>query len=170
MNAEAHAEVLVLNFTYEVLSVSSLKRALKLIFAGKAEVVENAPGLIRTPRYVFARPSIVRMLYFVQRPWQEVPLTKKNVLTRDNHTCQYCGMRDGRTMTIDHVIPKAMGGDFTWENLVTACKECNNRKNNRPPWDARMALRAKPKKPKLLPWSVFRKEIPSSWGPYLFHV
>ena len=58
------------------------------------------------------------MLYYIRRPMQKVALTKKNVLIRDDHMCQYCGMRGERLMTVDHVVPKSRGGPSTWENLV----------------------------------------------------
>ena len=88
-------------------------------------------------------PSIIRMLYYIRRPMQKVALTKKNVLIRDDHICQYCGLRGERLMTVDHVTPKSRGGPSTWENLVCACMRCNNRKNNRTPREANMSLKRK---------------------------
>lgn len=163
------SDVLLLNFTYEALNVTSLRRALKLLLAGKAEVVETSNGkLLRSTSREIPIPSIVRLRYFVTRPHLEVPLTRKNILLRNNYTCQYCGSKDSKSMTVDHVIPKSMGGKSTWENLVCACKTCNSRKRGRSPQQAQMKLLSRPKRPKLIPWRPFRKEVPETWLPYLF--
>jgi len=69
----------------------------------------------------FAMPSILRMLYYIKRPRHRVGLTKKNVLLRDHHVCQYCGFRGRSLMTVDHVEPKSRGGRSTWESRVAAC-------------------------------------------------
>ena len=130
------SEVLVLNFTYEALNVTSFQRAVKLIFAGKAEMLHGRERILASPTFEMRMPSIIRMLYYIRRPMQRVALTKKNVLIRDEHACQYCGTRGERLMTVDHVVPKSRGGDSTWENLVCACMRCNNRKNNRTPHEA----------------------------------
>ena len=127
------SEVLVLNSTYEALNVTTFQRAVKLIFAGKAEMLHGRERVLASPTFEMRMPSIIRMLYYIRRPMQKVALTKKNVLIRDDHTCQYCGGRGERMMTVDHVVPKSRGGDSTWENLVCACMRCDNRKNNRIP-------------------------------------
>lgn len=163
------SDVLLLNFTYEALNVTSLRRALKLLLAGKAEMVESANGkVVHSARLILSVPSIIRLRYFVARPHLEVPLTRKNILLRNNYTCQYCGSKDGKNMTVDHVIPKSLGGKSTWENLVAACKFCNAKKHSRSPQQAQMKLLSKPRKPKLIPWRPFRKEVPEVWLPFLF--
>ena len=103
------SDVLVLNFTYEALNVTSFQRAVKLIFAGKAEMLHGRERMLASPTYEMRMPSIIRMLYYIRRPMQKVALTKKNVLIRDDHICQYCGTRGERLMTVDHVIPKSRG-------------------------------------------------------------
>jgi 5-methylcytosine-specific restriction endonuclease McrA len=109
------------------------------------------------------------MLYYIRRPMQRVALTKKNVLIRDEHACQYCGTRGERLMTVDHIVPKSRGGDSTWENLVCACMRCNNRKNNRTPHEANMSLQRKPRQPKYIPWiQIKRNTLPDEWGKFLF--
>ena len=127
------SDVLVLNFTYEALNVTSFQRAVKMIFAGKAEMLAGGDRVLASTSYEMRMPSIIRMLYYIRRPMQKVALTKKNVLIRDDHVCQYCGVRGERLMTVDHITPKSRGGPSTWENLVCACMRCNNRKNNRTP-------------------------------------
>jgi 5-methylcytosine-specific restriction endonuclease McrA len=163
------SDVLLLNFTYEALNVTNLRRAIKLIFMGKAEIVETQNGkVVRSQSQMIPIPSIVRLRYVVKRPHLEVPLTRKNVLLRNNYTCQYCGSTERKNMTVDHIIPKSMGGKSTWENLVCACKECNARKRSRLPGEAQMKLLSRPRRPKLIPWRPFRKEVPESWLPFLF--
>ena len=162
-------EVLVLNFTYEALNITSFQRAVKLLFSGKAEIVHNRDRVLYSPSWEIKMPSIIRMLYYIKRPMQKVALTKKNVLLRDDYTCQYCNVRGERMMTVDHVVPRSKGGPSTWENLVCACMRCNNRKNNRSPSDANMTLKRKPKTPKYIPWiQVRRNTLPDEWHKFLF--
>lgn len=163
------SEVLLLNYTYEALHVTSLKRAIKLLVADKAEIVKTLDGKkVHSPTITLSVPTIIRLLYFVTRPHLEVSLTRKNILLRHNYTCQYCGIRDPKNMTVDHVVPKSMGGRTTWENLVSACKSCNSKKQGHFLHQAKMRLLSKPRKPKLIPWRPFRKEVPDAWLPFLF--
>lgn len=159
--------VLVLNSSYEFLNVATIKRAIKLIFKGKAEVVETRPDReISSATVHFKAPSIIRMQYYIVRPYKEVPLTRKNVLIRDNFTCQYCGKSGS---TVDHIIPKSRGGRETWENCVCACSFCNSRKNNRTPKEANMKLKREPRRPKYIPWILGKNGKDSSgWEKYLF--
>jgi 5-methylcytosine-specific restriction endonuclease McrA len=162
-------DVLVLNFTYEALNITSFQRAVKLLFAGKAELLHGRERIIASTSFEMRMPSVIRMLYYIRRPMQRVALTKKNILIRDDHSCQYCGLRGDRLMTVDHVVPKSKGGPSTWENLVCACMRCNNRKNNRSPHDANMSLKRKPRQPKYIPWiQIKRNTLPDEWGKFLF--
>jgi 5-methylcytosine-specific restriction endonuclease McrA len=162
-------DVLVLNATYEALNVTSLQRAVKLVFAGKAEVLHHNERLLRSATIEMRMPSIIRMLYYIRRPRQKVALTKKNVLLRDDYTCQYCGRKGEGQMTVDHVTPRSQGGPSTWENLACACIICNNRKNNRTPHDANMSLLRKPRTPKYIPWiQIKRHTVPGEWYKFLF--
>jgi 5-methylcytosine-specific restriction endonuclease McrA len=163
------SDVLVLNFSYEVLNVTSFQRAVKLLFAGKAEMLHGRERVLASPTVEMRMPSIIRMLYYIRRPAQKVALTKKNVLIRDDHTCQYCGSRGEKLMTVDHVVPRSRGGSSTWENLVCACMRCNNRKNNRTPQEANMTMLRKPRHPKYIPWiQIKRNTLPDEWGKFLF--
>jgi 5-methylcytosine-specific restriction endonuclease McrA len=129
----------VLNASYEPLSIITAKRALILIFEGKAEVVEEHPYLVvRSVKTSHKVPIMVALKKFVKcrKIFQsKASLTQKNLFTRDNHTCQYCGrhknkLRSFEFLTRDHVHPEYLGGKSTWENLVTACSTCNNKKAN----------------------------------------
>ncbi|MGE0493812.1 MAG: HNH endonuclease [Vulcanimicrobiota bacterium] len=162
-----NSSVLVLNASYEYLNVTSLQRAVKLLYKEKAELVETVQGqVIGSVRRQFGMPSIIRMLYYIRRPFKEVPLTRKNILVRDQHVCQYCG-RNGDT--VDHVRPRSRGGPNTWTNCVCACAECNRKKNNRTPDEAGMRLARKPRKPSHLPWVRMKQSSAHhSWARYLF--
>jgi 5-methylcytosine-specific restriction endonuclease McrA len=144
-----------------------LERAVKLLYKGKAEVVEAvADRQIGTSSYRMQMPSIIRMLYYIVRPHKEVPMTKKNILLRDDHTCQYCG-RSGDT--IDHVVPRSRAGQSSWENCVCACSMCNTRKNSRTPDEANMHLLRKPRKPAFIPWILIKRDANKvGWARYLF--
>ncbi|MFO7695630.1 MAG: HNH endonuclease [Anaerolineae bacterium] len=141
--------VLLLNATYEPLSVVSLRRAVVLLLKDKAEVIEAAEGRIRAETTSLPLPLVIRLVYFVPVPRQVgVPLTRRAVLMRDNYTCQYCGGGPSRgEMTVDHVLPRIRGGDTSWENAVCACQRCNTRKGSRTPDEAHMPLRRAPFKP-----------------------
>lgn len=160
--------VLLLNQNYEPLSVCRARRALVMVLAQKAEMLESYDLVARSVGREIPVPSVLRLNYFVHVRRREVPLTKRNILRRDNHTCQYCG-RKLSTMTTDHVIPKALRGDDSWENLVCACPECNARKGRRTPAQAQMVLRRRPKKPHYFTFAVTGLgEFPESWRQYLF--
>jgi 5-methylcytosine-specific restriction endonuclease McrA len=159
--------VLVLNAGYEFLNISSLRKAIKLVYKGKAEIVEALPEReIRSTGRSFKMPSIIRMLYFIVRPFKQVPLNKKNVLLRDRHKCQYCGEPGS---TVDHVVPSSKGGQASWENCVCACSYCNSKKKNRTPREAGMKLLQPPKKPKFISRMIIGAEsLASGWEKYLF--
>ena len=91
-------------------------------------------------------PTVIRLLYYVKIPYREVTLSRKNILLRDNNSCQYCNYK-GKDLSIDHVIPRSRGGVDMWENVTTACLRCNVQKGNRTPEEANMPLRIKPYKP-----------------------
>ncbi len=120
---------LVLNATYEPLCVVPLRRAVVLVLAEKAVVVEAGDGLMRSARTAIPVPTVVRLSRYVRVPYRrEVPLTRRAVLDRDRHSCAYCGTRAD---TIDHVRPRSRGGQHVWTNVVAACARCNHRKGNR---------------------------------------
>jgi len=161
--------VLILNQNFEPLTVCSVKRAILLTFLGKVEVIENMDGLrIRTVTTSFSIPSVVRLWHYARLPRKQVMLTRKNIIKRDGGRCMYCGRRDG-PMTVDHILPRRMGGDDSWENLITACLRCNNAKGDRTPEQAQMKLLSKPKKPNHIMFIQRFVGVPDRrWRPYLF--
>ena len=136
-------KVLVLNASYEPLNITSWRRAAVLIIKGKAERVEHNGKTLYSD---FLLPTVIRLRYYVRVPYKEIPLTRRNILHRDNYTCQYCGYT-GDELTLDHVIPRSRKGGETWENMVTACVRCNVKKGNRTPKEANMPLRNPPRRP-----------------------
>ncbi len=139
--------VLVLNGNYEPLNVCTTKRAMGLLLSGKATVLENGRGFIRTVSAVYERPSVIRLVYVVHRPRPRVRLSKREILRRDEYRCQYCG-RQASNLTVDHVVPRHQGGQHCWENLVAACPQCNRRKGGRTLEEARMKLLREPFEPR----------------------
>jgi 5-methylcytosine-specific restriction endonuclease McrA len=120
---------LVLNATYEPLCVVPLRRAVVLVLAEKAVVVESSQDVMHSERLSLPVPTVVRLSRFVRVPYRrEVPLTRRAVLERDAHRCVYCGLRAD---TIDHVRPRSRGGPHHWTNVVAACARCNHRKGDR---------------------------------------
>ena len=137
------SKVLVLNASYEPLNITSWRRAVVLLLKGKAEQLEHNGHYLYAD---FPLPTVIRLRQYVRVPYKEIPLTRRNVLERDRHACQYCSYR-GEDLTLDHVIPRSRGGGDTWENLVAACVRCNVKKGNRTPKEANMPLRSQPRRP-----------------------
>jgi len=145
-----HGRVLVLNLTYEPLAFVALKRAITLVLREKAEIVEAAEGLVRSARAVYELPLVIRLRSLVRqrRGVYHVPFSRKALMVRDDHTCQYCGDTSG-PLTLDHVLPLSRRGTTTWLNAVAACARCNARKGNRTPEEAGMTLRRPPFQPRV---------------------
>jgi 5-methylcytosine-specific restriction endonuclease McrA len=136
---------LVLNATYEPLCVVPLRRAVVLVLAEKAVVVETSEDVMHSERLAIPIPTVVRLARYVRVPYRrEVPLTRRAVLDRDAHTCAYCGLKAD---TIDHVRPRSRGGLHVWTNVVAACARCNHRKGDRLLGEMGWHLRTPPVQP-----------------------
>jgi 5-methylcytosine-specific restriction endonuclease McrA len=164
-----NGNVLVLNQNYEPMSVCSVQKAIILLFLHKAEMVEKNDGkVLKSPSKSIPYPSIVRLSFYRKVPYKRAVLSRKNIFRRDNFRCQYCGKYDGN-LTLDHVVPKSKNGEDSWENLVTACIVCNNKKGDRSPEEAKMSLFTVPRRPNHV---MFIKhchgDIDEKWKPYLF--
>jgi 5-methylcytosine-specific restriction endonuclease McrA len=143
--------VLVLNQSYQPTAVCRARRAIVLIFQGKAEMLENGVGFIHSTSRSFPLPSVIRLDYYIKSPRRKKKMTRYEIFSRDRYTCQYCGKRT-RQLTLDHVIPRYRGGQHTWENVVSACAQCNRRKAGRTPQEANMKLVRKPSPPHTNPF------------------
>lgn len=139
------------------------------MFLTKAELVENRDGYkIHSVNKSFPFPSVIRLSSYIKVPYKRIELSRKNIIRRDGYCCQYCGTKT-HELTIDHVIPKSRGGTDSWENLVSACKICNNKKGNRTPEEAGMPLIARPRKPNhILFIKHFVDKIDEKWRPFMF--
>lgn len=137
--------ILVLNADYLPINVTTFKKAYKLIYKGKAEIVEEDMVEIITSFKRFKKPSIIRLYKYIHIPFRKVVITRENIFKRDSYKCAYC--KSNKNLTLDHINPKSKGGQNTWENLVTCCFECNSKKGDRTPEQANMELLIKPFKP-----------------------
>jgi 5-methylcytosine-specific restriction endonuclease McrA len=137
--------VLVLNSCYEPLHTISMQKAICLIVKGVAEIQKSTDKVWRSVNAEFVLPSVIRLLAFTKLPKRTTRLGKRNIIIRDNHTCQYClKVFSTNALTLDHIIPKAKGGTSKWDNLVAACKKCNTKKADKTPQEAGLVLAKKP--------------------------
>ena len=162
--------VLVLNQTYEPLNICRVRRAIVLIYQGKAEMLENGSGYIHAASQVFPIPSVIRLDSIIRRPRLQRRLTRLEVFNRDNYTCQYCGHRS-KELTIDHVVPKRLGGTTSWENLVCCCRKCNTKKGDKTLQKVGFALKLPPRRPRYVPFISLTKYLEGArnhvWRDYL---
>lgn len=164
---------LVLNASFEPLHVVTWQRAIQLLFQGKVEVIEESDQEVRTVRLTIKLPAVLRLLNYVPiaRKKNIVRFSRTNIFLRDHHQCQYCGGKFPKSqLTLDHVTPIVQGGKKCWENIVTACKPCNQRKGGRTPAQANLQLIRKPREPLWLPTASLHFGItrtPERWKIYL---
>jgi 5-methylcytosine-specific restriction endonuclease McrA len=168
--ASLSGNVLVLNLDYQPINICGTRRAVKLIFLGKAEILEDRGELLLSPGHAMPLPSVIKLSSLIRRPPPELKLSRKAIFARDRYQCQYCG-KIGLKMTIDHVLPRRMGGMFSWDNLVCACHACNAKKGDRNPQDAGMKLLRLPEKPSFIPhisYTLYRQTMDEeNWRKYL---
>jgi 5-methylcytosine-specific restriction endonuclease McrA len=152
--------------------IISWQRAVVLVYLAKVEVLEVYDGVdLTSPSTALKAPSVVRLTRGGLSRKQTVRFSRVNVFTRDAFRCQYCGARKPmRELNYDHVVPRVRGGKTAWENIVTSCYACNDRKGCRTPEEAGMTLLRRPVKPRSLPFSppfrVDLDDIPEAWVAY----
>ena len=162
------APVLVLNLNYVPINVCTVRRAVVMLGKGKAEILENHRGELRSFSAIIEAPSIIRLVYLVKRPFLPRKLSKKEVFLRDRFTCQYCGRQPGSAeLTIDHVQPRSLGGTSRWDNCVLACVDCNSCKADRTPSQASMKLRKEPVRPSWRPFYASDGVRIDSWQNFV---
>ena len=172
--------VLVLNKSWVAVNVSTVRRAMSLLYQGLARAVHphnyslydfddwcdlsqarEQGHYIATPSMSIRVPEVIILRTFNGFFRQEVRFSRRNIFERDKNTCQYCGKRFAKAdLTIDHVVPRSKGGRDTWQNLVLACVKCNVRKGNRTPDQAAAPLIRRPVKPSWLP--ALGSRVPTS--------
>lgn len=162
------APVLVLNANFEPINVCTTRRAIGLILMGKAAMVVNGRGWIQTISTKLPRPSVIRLEDMIHRPRPHVKLSRREIFRRDHYTCQYCG-RHTIDLTLDHVLPRHLGGEHNWTNIVAACPTCNHRKGGRKVDEAHMFLRKSPIEPPSSAMYIYGRHLTDNieWEPYI---
>lgn len=151
--------------------IISWQRAVVLAYLGKVEVIETWDADLRGPSVAMKAPAVVRLTKGSVSTKKAVRFSRINVYTRDGFRCQYCGARKPlRQLNYDHVVPRVKGGKTVWENIVTSCYGCNDKKGCRTPEEAGMRLLRAPFKPKSLPVTAPVRlgeiDVPEVWQPY----
>jgi 5-methylcytosine-specific restriction endonuclease McrA len=159
------SRALVLNATYEPLSVVPARRAVVLVLLERAEVVESNGHIYRSEHVTIDAPSVIKLRRYVKvRFDRRTPLNRRAVFIRDEHSCQYCGRP---AENLDHVVPRTQGGSHTWDNVVAACRRCNTRKGGRTPEQAGLSLVRLPRPPRS-GWALASGSAPDpAWERYL---
>jgi len=163
-------DVLVLNSDYEPLNICNTRRAMALMFLGKVDVLHEDGKVLHSVSSSYRVPSVVRLRTHVRRPMPQLKLSRRSILARDNYTCQYCGHMGG-DLTVDHVTPRRLGGQDSWDNLVCCCKICNTRKGDKTIAQFGATLRKLPRRPKYVPFISLTRFIAGThndvWRDYL---
>lgn len=166
---------LVLNADYTPLSYFPLslwpwQTAVKAAFLERVDIIAEYDREIHSPTHTMRLPSVIALRQYV-RPAAHPAFTRFNLFLRDRFRCQYCTAKDD--LTFDHVIPRALGGRTTWENVVAACAPCNLRKGGRTPAQAHMSLNARPIRPSSWELQENGRAFPpnflhTTWRDYLY--
>ncbi|MEO8227345.1 MAG: HNH endonuclease [Gemmatimonadota bacterium] len=156
-----------------------IRRALRLVIEGKAEIVESSDDgdVIRSERLTLPKPAIIRLVKFVHVPRRfRRQVTNTFLFARDHYRCQYChrpqlDLRHRECLTRDHLIPISRGGGNEWTNVVTACSTCNTRKGNSLPAECGMEPLVAPQEPHFvhLSWAVRRLSAAQAKYIHLFY-
>ena len=143
--------VLVLNADYSFMGMISWQRSVVLMYQNKVETIKETDTVVyNTDKSIsYIIPKIIRLVKYVTQVFKnKIPYSKSNVFIRDNYSCGYCGVKmKTKDCTVDHIIPRCKGGKTTWVNIVTACKRCNNQKDDKDLYDTHLRLRCDPVAP-----------------------
>lgn len=153
--------VLVLNFDYTPLNVTTYRRGFILVDKGKAEIIKSDENPIISGFKTYVRPVIIRLLNYIKFHTRTLRANRNRIYKRDGYECVYCGSK--KDLTLDHVVPKSKGGQNTWMNLVTCCFKCNLKKGDRTPEEAKLKMRHQPFAPTLINENITIQNI---WNDY----
>jgi 5-methylcytosine-specific restriction endonuclease McrA len=180
--------VLVLNRSWIAINVANARRAISLVYQGYAKVVSPEDFstydfddwrelskaaddyCIHAVNFKIKIPEVIVLTVFNGIHRRDIKFSRRNIFERDKNSCQYCGAKLKKwELTLDHVVPRSMGGRSTWENLVLACIPCNVKKRNRTPDEAEMPLIRRPRKPRWIPYSAegFASARKPSWQRFV---
>ena len=163
-------EVLLLNSTFEPHDVIDPYRALRLVFRGKAEVLQYDQGELRSIHSSVRIPAVIRIYRYIRFKRNPIRFSRANVLRRDNHKCQYCGMfmnANSKKLTWDHIVPRARGGDSSWENCVACCIKCNSKKGDKTLAEMGWNLLKEPRTPHPFQFAK-RYKFREDWQQWMF--
>jgi 5-methylcytosine-specific restriction endonuclease McrA len=158
---------LILNATYEPLSVVPSRRAVVLVARGRATPVAHRDEFWRAATISVQVPSVIKLNGYVRVPYERtIPVSRRAVFGRDGHRCQYCG---AAAESLDHILPRSRGGQHTWDNVVACCRRCNMHKGDRLPSEAGLALVRRPTAPHRYHWIYASAGyvLDPSWQPFL---
>ena len=177
---------LVLNRNWQPVNVATVARALVLLWNESARVVDPADyqtfdwndwsklrpedddAFVQAIRFRIRVPEVITLTEYDRLPMASVTFSRRNIFKRDKFVCQYCGEQPGTdALTIDHVVPRAQGGESKWDNCVLACVDCNHRKADRTPDQASMTLRRQPVRPKWKPLYATHDMRIESWSKFI---
>lgn len=167
-------KVLLLSSSFLPIKTIGWERAFYLLCLEKAEAISYYDDWsVKTISKDYSVPSILRLTSDIKIRATKIKFSRKNIYRRDKNVCMYCGIKhpDG-DLTLDHVIPRSLGGKTTWTNIVSCCLKCNTKKANKTPQQANMKLLSKPIYPEMKHGSIIRyyideNQIPKEWIPYL---
>ena len=166
MNVSSH-RTLILNSTFQPLSVVSYKRAISLIHNNKINVIKNSELLLHSEKEKYFIPKVGILTYFVKAPFaRRVALNRENIFIRDFYTCQYCGKS---AESVDHIVPRSKGGLHEWSNVVACCKKCNLIKADKLLHQTHLNIKMLPSSPKGNFWikTIVGSNPDPSWKEYL---
>lgn len=158
---------LILNATYEPLSVVPSRRAVVLVARGRATVVVPRDEVWHAATISIPVPSVVKLNSYIKVPYERtIPVSRRAVFGRDGHRCQYCG---APAESLDHILPRSRGGGHTWDNVVACCRRCNIGKGDRLPSEVGLHLIRRPTAPHRYSWIYASAgyALDPSWQPYL---
>jgi 5-methylcytosine-specific restriction endonuclease McrA len=162
---------LLLNSWFFPIKVLRWEDAVKMKYEETVDIIAEYDEEIRSPSVVWKTPAVIRLRRQIKSTKRGVKFSRVNVYARDKFRCQYCGNKFAiEELSYDHVLPRSAGGKTVWENIVTACKTCNSKKDNMTCDEAGMFPLTKPHRPKSLPLTpplVNIKTAPEEWHPYL---
>ena len=177
---------LVLNRNWQPVNVATVTRALVLLWNESARVVDpfdyqlydwedwsklrplDGDRFVQGVRFRLRVPEVITLTDFDRLPATAVTFSRRNIFKRDHFTCQYCGKQPGvEELTLDHVIPRAQSGESRWDNCVLACLDCNHRKADRTPEQAKMRLRKQPIQPTWNPLYAAHERRIESWSKFI---
>lgn len=168
MKSYLNWKVLIINTSGQPIRIAHWTKAILLIYLGKADAVSYYKDTyIHSQFKTIHLPNIINLKKYVKGQIIYPKFNRENVFIRDKYICQYCGIKENpKKLTIDHVVPKSLGGKKNWTNIVTCCIPCNQKKANKTIEISGMSLIKKPFKLKKLSLLSLKQNDPKEWKSY----